>query len=224
MFLVPAWAHKCLSIQSDARSAAGRSACGIRSDVGFHAVARGSVTEKDTVVVFGCGGVGLGALAAAAVRGARVIGVDVDNEKLELARAAGASITINSARESLHDRLLELTEGRGPNVVIEAVGSPATFRAAVEEVCCAGRVVDRGDAKEPGRYETKFFVQKELDVRGSRNALPEDFREVIRFLEAGKFPVDEAVSSIVSLDEAPNALRCWSENPSRFHKILVSLD
>ena len=192
--------------------------------VGFHAVARGSVTRNDTVAIFGCGGVGLGALAAAAVRGARVIGVDVDDEKLELARAAGASITINSARESLHHRLLELTEGRGPNVVIEAVGSPATFRAAVEEVCFAGRVVYIGYAKEPVSYETKFFVQKELDIRGSRNALPEDFREVIRFLEAGRFPVDDAVSSIVSLDEAPNALRCWSENPSRFHKILVSLD
>jgi threonine dehydrogenase-like Zn-dependent dehydrogenase len=120
--------------------------------------------------------------------------------------------------------LLELTEGRGPNVVIEAVGSPATFRTAVEEVCFAGRVVYIGYAKEPVSYETKFFVQKELDIRGSRNALPEDFREVIRFLEAGRFPVDDAVSSIVSLDEAPNALRCWSENPSRFHKILVSLD
>ena len=192
--------------------------------VGFHAVARGSVTRNDTAAIFGCGGVGLGALAAAAVRGARVIGVDVDDEKLELARAAGASITINSARESLHGRLLELTEGRGPNVVIEAVGSPATFRAAVEEVCFAGRVVYIGYAKEPVSYETKFFVQKELDIRGSRNALPEDFHEVIRFLEAGRFPVDDAVSSIVSLEEAPNALRCWSENPSRFHKILVSLD
>ena len=192
--------------------------------VGFHAVARGSVTENDTVAVFGCGGVGLGVVASAALRGARVIGVDVDDKKLELARAAGASTTINSARESLHDRLLELTEGRGPNVVIEAVGSPATFRAAVEEVCFAGRVVYIGYAKEPVSYETKFFVQKELDIRGSRNALPEDFREVIRFLEAGKFPVEFAVSSIVSLDEAPNALRCWSENPSRFRKILVSLD
>jgi threonine dehydrogenase-like Zn-dependent dehydrogenase len=109
-------------------------------------------------------------------------------------------------------------------VVIEAIGLPATFRAAVEEVCFAGRVVYIGYAKELVSYETRLFVQKELDVRGSRNAMPEDFRTVIRFLETGKFPIDQAVSSIVSLDEAPNTLRCWSENPSRFHKILVSLD
>jgi len=192
--------------------------------VGFHAVARGSITEKDTVAVFGCGGVGLGAVAAAALRGARVIGVDVDDKKLEIARACGACLTIHSARESLPDSLSRLTEGRGPDVVIEAIGLPATFRAAVEEVCFSGRVVYIGYAKEPVSYETRLFVQKELDVRGSRNALPEDFRAVIRLLEAGKFPVDQAVSSIVSLEEAPNALRTWSENPSRFHKILVSLD
>jgi threonine dehydrogenase-like Zn-dependent dehydrogenase len=192
--------------------------------VGFHAVARGSITEKDTIAVFGCGGVGLGAVAAAALRGARVIGVDVDDKKLEIARACGAGLTIHSARESLPDSLSRLTEGRGPDVVIEAIGLPATFRAAVEEVCFSGRVVYIGYAKEPVSYETRLFVQKELDVRGSRNALPEDFRAVIRFLEAGKFPVDRAVSSIVSLEEAPNALRSWSENPSRFHKILVSLD
>lgn len=192
--------------------------------VGFHAVARGSVTENDTVAVFGCGGVGLGAVAAAACRGARVIGVDVDDKKLELARMTGASFTIHSSREPLHDRLLELTDGCGPDVVIEAVGSPATFRAAVEEVCFAGRVIYIGYTKEPVSYETRLFVQKELDIRGSRNALPEDFRTVIRHLEAGKFPVDHAVSLIVSLEDAPNALRSWSENPSHFQKILVSLD
>jgi len=66
-------------------------------------------------------------------------------------------------------------------------------------------------------------VQKELDVLGSRNAGPEDFAAVIGLLEAGRFPVDEAVSVIVSLDEAPGALRSWSQNPSRFKKIMVAL-
>ena len=192
--------------------------------VGFHAAARGAITENDTVAVFGCGGVGLGAVAAASSRGARVVGIDVDDKKLVLARTTGASFTIHSSREPLHQRLLELTDGRGPDVVIEAVGSPATFRAAVEEVCFAGRVVYIGYTKEPVNYETRLFVQKELDIRGSRNALPEDFRAVIRYLEAGKFPIDQAVSLVVSLDDAAKALRSWSENPSHFHKVLVSVD
>jgi len=192
--------------------------------VGFHAVRRGRVTADDTAAIVGCGGVGLGAVAASHSRGARTICIDVDDEKLELARLAGGAHSINALREPLHDRLLEMTEGRGPDVVIEAVGTPATFRFAVEEVAFTGRVVYIGYAKEPVSYETRLFVQKELDVLGSRNAQAEDFQAVIGLLEGHRFPVDEAVSLIVALDEAPRALRSWSENPSRFKKILVSLD
>ena len=191
--------------------------------VGFHAVARGSVKASDTVAILGCGGVGLGAVAASSVRGARTICVDTDDEKLTVARAAGGSDAINVAQESLHERLQELTEGRGPDVVIEAIGTPQTFRAAVEEVAFTGRVVYIGYAKEPVSYETRLFVQKELDILGSRNALPEDFRAVIQLLEQKKFPVDQAVSLVVPLEEAAGALRSWSENPASFKKIMVSV-
>jgi 2-desacetyl-2-hydroxyethyl bacteriochlorophyllide A dehydrogenase len=192
--------------------------------VGFHAAARGRVTAEDTVAIFGCGGVGLGAISGANARGARTICVDVDDEKLQLARAAGGAHSINSRNEPLHDRLLQFTEGRGPDVIIEAAGTPATFRAAVDEVAFTGRVVYIGYLKEPVSYETRLFVQKELDIVGSRNAQPEDFRAVIKLLEEQKFPVNEVVSLIVPLSEAPSTLRSWSENPSRFTKIMVSLD
>lgn len=191
--------------------------------VGFHAVARGRVTANDTVAIMGCGGVGLGAVAASNSRGARTICIDVDDEKLELARLAGGAHSINSRREPLHDRLLDTSDGHGPDVLIEAVGTPATFRTAVEEVAYTGRVVYIGYAKEPVSYETRLLVQKELDVLGSRNAQPEDFHAVIRLLEARRFPVDEVVS-LIPLEEAIHALQSWSENPSRFKKIMISLD
>ena len=189
--------------------------------VGFHAIARGRVTNTDTVAVFGCGGVGLGAIAGSHYAGARTIVIDLDDGKLKIARKAGASETINSARQNAREKLGELTNGLGPDVVIEAVGHPDTFRMAVEEVAFTGRVVYIGYAKEPVSYETRLFVQKELDILGSRNAQPEDFRRVIGMLEAGGFPVEEAVSSVVPLEQAPNALREWSEHPSRFSKIMV---
>jgi threonine dehydrogenase-like Zn-dependent dehydrogenase len=192
--------------------------------VGFHAVARGRVTAEDTVAIVGCGGVGLGAVAACGFRGARTIGVDVDDGKLELARKAGATDTINTAREDLHSKLQALTDGRGPDVVIEAIGLPETFRSAVEEVAFTGRVVYIGYAKEPVAYETRLFVQKELDILGSRNALPEDFRTVIAMLEAGRFPVEDAVSHMISLDEAPALFTAWSANPAKFSKIIIELN
>jgi threonine dehydrogenase-like Zn-dependent dehydrogenase len=192
--------------------------------VGVHAVARGRVTQSDTVAVFGCGGVGLGAIAGAAFRGARTIAIDVDDAKLAIARAAGATDLIHSRRESVQDRLREITNGAGPDVIIEAIGLPETFRAAVEEVAFTGRVVYIGYAKQPVAYETRLFVQKELDVLGSRNALPEDFREVIAMLEAGRFPVDQAVSAMVPLDEAPAMLERWSSDPALFTKIMIEVN
>jgi threonine dehydrogenase-like Zn-dependent dehydrogenase len=173
--------------------------------------------------VFGCGGVGLGVIALAAFRGATVIGVDLDDAKLEVARAAGAAHTIHSGRESLHERLLEITGGHGPSVIVEAIGLPVTFRAAVDEVAQAGRVVYLGFAKDPVAYDTRQFVLKELDIRGSRNALPPDFAETIRMLEAGRFPVESAVGLTVPMEEAGEALAAWSANPAKFRKIQVSL-
>jgi threonine dehydrogenase-like Zn-dependent dehydrogenase len=192
--------------------------------VGFHAVARGRVTAEDSIAIIGCGGVGLGAVAAAHFAGARTIAIDVDDIKLAIAEKAGADHIINSRQESMHRKLLELTNGLGPDVIIEAIGLPETFRAAVEEVAFTGRVVYIGYAKEPVSYETRLFVQKELDIMGSRNALPEDFRRVIRMLENHLFPVEDAVSIVAPLEEAPGLLRAWTENPSRFTKIMVKMD
>jgi len=192
--------------------------------VGCHAAGRGRVTADDTVAIYGCGGVGLGAVAAAAFRGARVIAIDIENRKLAIAQKAGARQVIHSGREEVHARLQELTDGHGPDVVIEAIGRPETFRAAVEEVSFAGRVVYIGYAKEPVSYETRLFVQKELDILGSRNALPRDFEEVIRMFEGGRFPTAEAISATVPLEEAPAILRAWSENPAAYSKIMITLD
>ncbi len=189
--------------------------------VGTHAAARGRVTAEDYVAIFGCGGIGLGAIASSAFRGAIVIGIDMDDAKLEVARKAGAHHVINTARENLHERLQAITDNRGPDVVIEAIGLALTFRAAVEEVAFTGRVVYIGYAKEPVTYETRLFVQKELDILGSRNALPEDFRAVIRMLEAGRFPVEDAVSATIDPQQAAEILAEWSAHPGRFTKIHV---
>ncbi len=191
--------------------------------VGFHAAARGRVTKEDLVAVFGCGGVGLGAIAGAAFRGARTIAIDLDDAKLEVAKKAGATDLIHSGKENVADRLRMMTDGDGPDVIIEAIGLAETFRMAVEEVAFTGRVVYIGYAKEPVAYETRLFVQKELDILGSRNALPEDFLGVMEMLGAAKFPVDEAVTAIVSLEQAPAMLDEWSANHAAFTKIMIQM-
>ena len=189
--------------------------------VGFHAVSRAQVTDVDAVLVIGCGMVGLGAIVRSALRGATVIAADIDDEKLALAREMGATYTINSRTEDVHKQLLEMTSGFGPDVVIEAVGSVPTYQMAVDEVAFTGRVICIGYAKTEVSFQTKLFVQKELDIRGSRNAQPSDFRAVIRYLERGTCPVETLISKVVKPEEAPAAMQWWSEHPGKVFRILV---
>ena len=189
--------------------------------VGFHAVSRAEVTDIDIVMVIGCGMVGLGAVVRSALRGATVIAADIDDEKLALAKELGASHVINSLKENVHERLSEITGGMGPDVVIEAVGSPATYQMAVEEVAFTGRVVYIGYAKSEVSFQTKLFVQKELDIRGSRNAMPSDFRAVIHYLQNNDCPVDKLISMEAVPEEAEAAMQKWAEAPGKVFRILV---
>lgn len=192
--------------------------------VGFHAVSRGQVVDNERVMVIGCGMIGMGAIIRASLRGATVIAVDLDDEKLELARKVGAAYVINSKTENVHERMLQLTDGLGADVVIEAVGSPATYVTAVDEVGFTGRVVCIGYAKSPVEFQTKLFVQKELDIRGSRNALPADFRAVINYLQTGVCPIEKLISRIVEPEEAASAMAGWAAAPGKVFRILVKFN
>lgn len=189
--------------------------------VGFHAVSRAQVTDTDVVMVIGCGMVGMGAIVRSALRGATVIAADIDDEKLSLSREMGAAYTVNTRTEDVHGRLQEITGGFGPDVVVEAVGSVPTYQMAIDEVAFTGRVACIGYAKGEVPLQTKYFVQKELDIRGSRNALPEDFLSVIRYLEKETAPVEKLITKVVRPDEALETMRWWSANPGRVFRILV---
>lgn len=190
--------------------------------VGFHAVDRAAVTDLDVVMVIGCGMIGVGAIVRAALRGATVIAADIDDEKLALAKELGATHTVNTMSEDVHARLQELTAGHGPNVVIEAVGSPVTYVMAVDEVAFAGRVVCIGYAKSNVEFQTKLFVQKELDIRGSRNAMPSDFRAVIRFFdEHPAFPKERLISAVATPETAEAVMQQWAAAPGKVFRILV---
>ncbi|TFH22313.1 MAG: zinc-binding alcohol dehydrogenase family protein [Bacteroidia bacterium] len=189
--------------------------------VGFHAVERGRVSASDVVMVLGCGMIGAGAIVSAVQKGATVIAVDIDDHKLELASELGARHTINSRSSALHEELVKLTGDKGPEVVVEAAGNPVTYRAAVEEVAFTGRVVCIGYAGIEVAFATKLFVQKEMDILGSRNATAEDFRNVIAYLYQGTFPMKRMLSRVVKVEEAGEALKAWARDPGRIMKILV---
>lgn len=191
--------------------------------VGFHAVSRAEVTDIDVVMVIGCGMVGMGAIVRSVQRGATVIAADIDDEKLAIARQLGANYTVNTITEDAHQKLQEITAGYGPDVIIEAVGSVPTYQMAINEVAFTGRVACIGYAKSDVTFTTKYFVQKELDIRGSRNATPQDFRAVIHYLQRGTCPVDCLISKEVAPEDASAAMQEWSEAPGKVFRILVKM-
>lgn len=193
--------------------------------VGSHAADRSGAMEDSIAAVIGCGAVGLGAILGLSGKGAReVIAVDVDDEKLNLARQFGATQTINSAKTDLHQAFSKISGEFGPNIIVEAVGLPATYRAAVEEVAFAGGVVYIGYAKAPVEYQTKLFVQKELNIHGSRNADPQNFRRIIHFAEKGKFTPSKMISRIYPFENAGDALHDWNESPSKVCRYLIQVN
>ncbi len=180
--------------------------------VGFHAVDRGRVTDTDTVMVIGCGMVGLGAVVRAVMRGATVIAADLDDEKLALARTLGAKFTYNTATE---------WNLPAPDVVIEAVGAAPTYQLAVNKVAFTGRIVCIGYAKADIALTTSLFVKKELDIMGSRNANPSDFEAVIKYLTNSNAPIEKFISRIIEPNQAAEALKTWSDAPGKVFRILV---
>jgi len=190
--------------------------------VGYHAANRGRVSELDTVLVIGCGTIGMGVIAAVARKGATVIAVDVDDDKLAGARKLGAQIAVNSTRQDVLAIARELTDGEGVSVAIEAVGLPDTFRLAVEAVAFAGRVVYVGYAKQEVCYDTTPFVRKELDILGARNAL-RVFPAVIKMLEKRERPFTDLITRIYPLAETAQAFHDWDAAPGEFTKILIDV-
>ncbi len=188
--------------------------------VGFHAVARGRISATDTVVVLGCGMIGMGAVAGAVARGAEVIAVDI-GAKTAMATRYGAAHVIDAGSEDVAARVADLTAGHGADVVIEAVGLPATFTQAIDLACFSGRVVYIGYSKAPVTYDTKFFNLKELDIMGSRNALPQDFLDVISYLERLATPPDDLITKVFPFDQADQALPYWVAHRAETLKIVI---
>lgn len=191
--------------------------------VGFHAISRGEVQPEDRVVVFGCGMIGLGAVAGAVAKGAKVAAIDIAEDKLDKAMALGAEAGILSTDENLLSKVEEWTHGDFADVVIEAAGHPSSYRSSLEVAGFSAKVCCIGYAKEDVPLLTKLIVQKELDIRGSRNALPSDFEAVVNYLKETDFPMEAIVSERVSLDDSPSALATWSDNPSKITKLVVDI-
>ncbi|WP_227268149.1 zinc-binding alcohol dehydrogenase family protein [Roseobacter weihaiensis] len=192
--------------------------------VGFHAVARGHVTAYDTVLVLGGGMIGVGAILGAKARGARVIVSEVSARKTKTLQALGVEAVLSPDAGDLAADIAALTDNTGPDVIVEAVGAPETFRAAVDLAPFAGRIVYVGYAKSEVSYDTKLFNLKELDIFGSRNAVRSDFEAVIAYLEATPAISDQLITRVMPWADADQAFDYWRDHRDAVFKIMIDME
>ncbi len=202
---------QCTKVNSEARPAvAGLLGCGVMAGIGA-ALNTGGVGRGDSVAVIGCGGVGNAAIAGAKLGGAnRIIGVDIDEQKLEWATSFGATHTVNSREHSPVDAVQELTGGNGADVVIDAVGRPETYRQAFYARDHAGTVVLVGVPTPDMQIDLPL-----LEVFGRGGALKSswygdclpsrDFPMLIDLYLQGRLDLEKFVTEEISLDGVEGA-------------------
>ncbi|MGB6247313.1 Zn-dependent alcohol dehydrogenase [Gordonia sp. (in: high G+C Gram-positive bacteria)] len=180
--------------------------CAVTTGVGA-AVNTAAVRTSDTVLVVGCGGVGLNAVQGARLVGARrIIAADISDRKLEQAKAFGAHEVINTAHEDLAGRISDLTGGRGVEVAIEAIGLPQTIEAAYGVLARGGRAIVAGQVADGVKVSIDPFVMsdQELSLIGSNygsSRAEVDFPNLIEHYLNRRIDLDSLVTRVIDLDE-----------------------
>jgi 2-desacetyl-2-hydroxyethyl bacteriochlorophyllide A dehydrogenase len=190
--------------------------------IGHHALKRARVTRGDRVLVVGAGTIGLFAAMDAKLAGAEVHVVDVVPRRLAVAERLGVDGTFVAADDAdFAEHVRAATGGDGFDVCVEAVGLPSTFLRCVESAAHRARVVIVGIGKQTLDFRYTVIQTKELDVIGARNALREDFLEVIELARAGRIDLSSIISDEYPMDDAERAFHDLAGSRGEKLKVMV---
>jgi S-(hydroxymethyl)mycothiol dehydrogenase len=204
-------AGQCTEVPRVRPEAAGLLGCGVMAGIGA-VLHTGGVGPGDSVAVFGCGGVGAAAIAGARLAGATtIVAVDVDDRKLEGARALGATHVVNSSREDPVEAVRAVTGTFGADVAVEAVGRPEVLEQAFYARDLAGIVVQVGvptpQMMLPPVPMLDFFGRGgALKPSWYGDCLPSrDFPMLIDFYRQGRLDLDRFVSETIGIGDVEQA-------------------
>jgi len=181
----------------------------------YHAVKnRARVQPGDTVVIFGCGGVGINAVQLASAAGGYVIAVDINDRKLEWAKSFGAAETVNASQVDRIDKEIKKRTGGGADIAMEVIGNPKTIEQAFECVRVGGRLCVVGYTHEAISIVAGKIMFKELEIGGSLGCRPVDYPPLIRMVEQGKIDLQRLITHRFRLDELEKAFEVMKEGVS----------
>ena len=183
---------------------------------GYYATVRAdNLDGSDTVIVLGAGPIGLGVVAAASAKGARVIVAEPSKDRVQIAERLGADGSADPSSPDFLDQVAELTGGKGASVVFEASGKPAAMASALEVAAFRARVVYIGiDVGGSAPAKLGLFQSKELQARGIIGS-PGVWPQTIAFLSRTGIDLSPLVTSTFSIDEADRAIATVLEDRSQ---------
>ncbi|NTU84896.1 MAG: zinc-dependent alcohol dehydrogenase family protein [Chloroflexales bacterium] len=183
---------------------------GCRFATSFRAIVdQGQVTAGQWVAVHGCGGVGLSAIMIAGALGARVVGVDISAERLALARAVGAEVTLDAAGVDDVAAAVREATGGGAHVSLDALGSPATCFSSIACLRKRGRHIQVGlmlaDHSRPA-IPMDRVIAHELVILGSHGMQAHRYDAMLALIQSGRVLPAQLVGATITLEQAPAAL------------------
>lgn len=199
---------------------------GCRFMTSFHGIVdQAQVRAGEWVAVFGCGGIGLSAVHIAAAQGANVIAVDINADKLALARQLGAAATVNSRSADAVDAVQSITRG-GAHVAVDALGIAQTCRSALLSLRKRGRHLQIGLTTQAEQglvaLPVDVIVLKELQLIGSLGMQPSHYPAMLRLVEQGRLQPGQLVTGEVHVSEASPVLESMTDFATVGIKVITS--
>ena len=192
--------------------------------IGAHGVRRAGIQPGEFVLVVGAGPIGLGTMEFARIAGAKVIALDLNEQRLAFCREKlGVSHTINGKTEDVVARLSEITHGDMPTVVIDATGSRRAINEGFKYLAHGGRYVLVGLQREEIVVSHPEFHKREATLMSSRNATRSDFEHVIRSLKANYIDPTTYITHRVSFDQVGEQFASWLLPETGVIKAMVTL-
>ncbi|KKI89398.1 alcohol dehydrogenase [Bacillus sp. SA1-12] len=191
--------------------------------IGAHAVRRSSLKEGDKVLVIGAGPIGLGVMAFAKYRGAHVIAMDINEERLAFCRSwANVDETVNAKNDPIK-QLSEMTDGDLPSIVFDATGNIQSMNQAFQYTAHGGTLVFVGLVKGDITFHDPDFHKKELTLLASRNATKEDFTNVIGAVKDKKIQLEDLITHRCSFNEMTVQFEEWLLPQSNVIKAIIEI-
>ncbi|KLT67058.1 zinc-binding alcohol dehydrogenase family protein [Pedobacter sp. BMA] len=193
--------------------------------IGAHGVSLSQITQGEYVLVIGAGPIGLGAAKLAQLSGGNVIVMDLNDARLNFCKEKLAiQETINPSNEDVQQRLMEITNGDMPTVIIECSGNVNAINGAVPLLAHGGRLILIGLQKKDIIISHPEFHKRETTMRSSRNASHEDFRSVITYIQKGILKPADFITHKLSFIDVPQTFDVLLTSQSEVIKAVINFD